>query len=132
MSTSEPTAWVPPHWVKWLAWKIHRGIYNASGGRLGLSLPKDREHYGTLRLTVPGRRTGQPRSVILGYFEDGPNLVTMAMNGWGVAEPSWWLNLQAHPDAIVETRDGPRRVRPCVPAGAVTSPATPTFAHTPR
>ncbi|HEY9339797.1 MAG TPA: nitroreductase/quinone reductase family protein [Kribbella sp.] len=111
MSTSEPTAWVPPHWVKWLAWKIHRGIYNASGGRLGLSLPKDREHYGTLRLTVPGRRTGQPRSVILGYFEDGPNLVTMAMNGWEEPEPAWWLNLQAHPDAEVVVADGTRSVR---------------------
>jgi hypothetical protein len=36
-------------------------------------------------------------SVILGYYEDGPNLVSMAMNGWGAAEPAWWLNLQAHP-----------------------------------
>jgi deazaflavin-dependent oxidoreductase (nitroreductase family) len=58
-----------------------------------------------------GRRTGQPRPVILGYFEDGRNLVTMAMNGWGTAEPAWWLNLQAHPDATVQTRDGARQVR---------------------
>ena len=36
---------------------------------------------------------------MVGYFEDGPNLVTMAMNGWGEGEPAWWLNLQAHPDA---------------------------------
>jgi F420H(2)-dependent quinone reductase len=35
--------------------------------------------------------------VIVGYYEDGPNLVSMAMNGWGAAEPAWWLNLQAHP-----------------------------------
>src|SRR5262245_1180849 len=41
------------------------------------------------------------RSVILGYVEDGPNLVTMAMNGWADGEPAWWLNLQAHPDATV-------------------------------
>ena len=32
---------------------------------------------GTLRLTSTGRRTNQERSVILGYLEDGPNLVTM-------------------------------------------------------
>ena len=31
-----------------------------------------------------------------------PNLVAMAMNGWGDAEPAWWLNLQAHPDATVD------------------------------
>ena len=35
----------------------------------------------------------------------------MAMNGWGPAEPAWWLNLQANPDAVVRTRDGVRPVR---------------------
>ena len=48
---------------------------------------------------------------MLGYFEDGPNLVTMAMNGWADAEPAWWLNLQAHPEASVDVADGPRSVR---------------------
>jgi hypothetical protein len=33
------------------------------------------------------------------------------MNGWGAAEPAWWLNLQAHPDATAQTRDGARQVR---------------------
>ena len=47
--------------------------------------------------------------MILGYFEDGPNLVAMAMNGWGAAEPAWWLNLQTHPDATVELAGGIRR-----------------------
>ena len=47
---------------------------------------------------------------MVGYFEDGPDLVTMAMNGWGDAEPAWWLNLQAHPAATVELVDGPRQV----------------------
>jgi len=49
--------------------------------------------------------------VILGYLEDGPNLVTMAMNGWADPEPAWWLNLQAHPDAIVDVAQGRRHVR---------------------
>jgi hypothetical protein len=49
--------------------------------------------------------------VILGYFDDGPNLVTMAMNGWADAEPAWWLNLQAHPEAIVVLRNGGHGVR---------------------
>ena len=47
--------------------------------------------------------------MILGYYEDGPNLVSMAMNGWGAAEPAWWLNLQAHPQAVVELAGGIRR-----------------------
>ena len=101
---------LPPRWFMRTAWSVHRGIYRASGGRLGLSLPKG-ERYGTLCLTVVGRRTGQPRSVILGYFDDGPNLVTMAMNGWDDPEPAWWLNLLANPDAEVELADGKRSVR---------------------
>jgi deazaflavin-dependent oxidoreductase (nitroreductase family) len=34
----------------------------------------------------------------------------MAMNGWGAAEPAWWLNLQANPEATVEVPGGRRRV----------------------
>ncbi len=44
--------------------------------------------------------------MILGYIEAGPNLVTLAMNGWGEGEPAWWLNLQAHPQARVQLTDG--------------------------
>jgi hypothetical protein len=47
--------------------------------------------------------------VIVGYYEDGPSLVTMAMNGWAPAEPAWWLNLQAEPRAVVEVAGGARR-----------------------
>ena len=49
--------------------------------------------------------------MILGYVEDGPNLVTMAMNGWADGEPAWWLNLQAHPVASVSLADGRRTVK---------------------
>ena len=64
-----------------------------------------------MRLKTVGRRSGRERHAILGYFEDGPNLITMAMNGWGEPEPAWWLNLQADPDTTVELADGPRAVR---------------------
>jgi hypothetical protein len=51
-------------------------------------------------------RTGRERIAILGYDENGPNLVTMTMNGWADGEPAWWLNLQAHPEASVDLPDG--------------------------
>lgn len=101
---------VPPRWFVRLAWFIHRGLYGISGGRIGLWHPKGKR-WGTMRLTTTGRRTGQERSVILGYIEDGPNLVTMAMNGWADGEPAWWLNLQAHPVASVGLVDSRRAVR---------------------
>lgn len=47
-----------------------------------------------------------PRSVIIGYVEDGAALVSLAMNGWGAAEPAWWLNLQSESAAVVELRGG--------------------------
>ena len=109
MSEQKTKAWLPPRWVKRLAWFTHRGVYRLTGGRLGLWRPKP-DGWGTMLLTVTGRRTGRERSVILGYFEDGPTLVTMAMNGWEKEEPAWWLNLQTHPDARVELPDGPRLV----------------------
>ncbi len=56
--------------------------------------------------------------MILGYLEDGPNLVTMAMNGWADGEPAWWLNLQAHPNARVALADGSRSVKARAAAGA--------------
>jgi deazaflavin-dependent oxidoreductase (nitroreductase family) len=64
-----------------------------------------------MQLTTVGRKTGKERIAILGYYEDGTNLVTMAMNGWAEPEPAWWLNLQAHPDAIVELKTGTRAIR---------------------
>jgi deazaflavin-dependent oxidoreductase (nitroreductase family) len=100
---------VPPRVVIRVAWLLHRALLRISGGRVGLRAPG--EKFGLLRLTTVGRRSGQPRVAIVGYYEDGPNLVTLAMNGWAHADPAWWLNLQARPDTVVELPDGPRAVR---------------------
>jgi deazaflavin-dependent oxidoreductase (nitroreductase family) len=108
---------VPPRWFVRLAWVTHRAVYRATGGRLGLWRPKP-GRWGTLRLTTTGRRTGRSRSVIVGYFEDGPNLVTLAMNGWADPEPAWWLNLQAQPDATVDLVGEARPVRAHAAQGA--------------
>jgi F420H(2)-dependent quinone reductase len=99
---------LPPRWFVVTAWHVHRLIVRASGRRRGLWPPR-RGKYGALRLTTTGRRSSEPRSVIVGYYEDGDNLVTMAMNGWGAPDPAWWLNLQAHPEAVVELAGRIRR-----------------------
>ena len=100
---------LPPRWFISAAWAVHRAIYSVTRGRLGLR-PATPKIWGMMRLTTVGRRSGQKRKAIIGYFEDGPNLVTMAMNGWGEPEPAWWLNLQAKPDTTVELHDGQRTV----------------------
>ena len=81
-----------------IAWVLHRAHHRLTGGRRGLWRPNAGAEFGTTRLTTTGRRSGQPRIAIVGYYEDGPNLVTLAMNGWAEAESAWWLNLQAQPD----------------------------------
>jgi F420H(2)-dependent quinone reductase len=101
------TARLPPRWFVVAFWRVHRRIVRATGARKGLWLPRQRK-LGALRLTTTGRHSGTQRSVILGYYEDGDNLVSMAMNGWGAPDPAWWLNLQAHPDAVVELAGGAR------------------------
>jgi F420H(2)-dependent quinone reductase len=103
--------WLPPRWFIRSAWVAHRAIHRFTGGRRGLATPTPGGKFGYLRLKTVGRRSGQERAAILGYYEDGPNLVTLAMNGWADAEPAWWLNLQAHPDAIVDLKNGSRSVR---------------------
>jgi deazaflavin-dependent oxidoreductase (nitroreductase family) len=107
MARSGP--FLPPRWFIRAAWVVHRAIYSISGGRMGLG-PPTAKTYGTLRIHTIGRRTGERRTAILGYYEDGPNLFTLAMNGWGEPEPAWWLNLQAHPDATIDLKDGPREI----------------------
>ena len=109
MSESQSKPRLPPRWFIRAAWFTHRGLYRLTRGRLGLWRPKP-DGWGALRLTTTGRRSGLERSVMVGYFVDEANLVTMAMNGWGEGEPAWWLNLQANPDALVELRDGPHPV----------------------
>ena len=101
---------LPPRWFIRLAWSTHRALYRATRGRVGLWRPRT-GRWGTLRLTTIGRRTGQDRSVLIAYLVDGPNLITMAMNGWADSEPAWWLNLQAHPAAKVDLPGGPRTVQ---------------------
>lgn len=96
---------LPPRWVITSAWKIHRALYRWSGGRFGLRPPRP-DRYGLAQLTTTGRKSGLERSVMFGYYLEGDDLITMAMNGWGAPEPAWWLNLQANPQATVTTVDG--------------------------
>ena len=101
----------PPRFVIRFFWMLHRSAYRLTGGRFGLSRPETGSRFGMLRLTTIGRRSGQPRIAIIWYYEDGPNIVTLAMNGWGDKEPAWWLNLQAQPDTTVQLSGETRAVR---------------------
>ena len=100
---------VVPRWLVRTIWVLHRTAYTITGGRFGLR-DYTATQWGMLRLRTVGRRTGKERVAIVCYIQDGPNLVTPAMNGWADPEPAWWLNLQGNPEAVVELRGESRRV----------------------
>lgn len=109
-STPRPPT-VPPAWFVHTAWRAHRALYRLSGGRF-LWTTSNKRGWGALRLTTIGRKSGQERSVIIGYVEDGANLVALAMNGWDEGDPAWCLNLEANPDAVIRLAgQPPHRVR---------------------
>ena len=79
-------------------WKVHRWIYDRSGGRVGSStLGKQ-----IVRLTTIGRKSGKPRSVLLYAFPAGDTHAIVASNLGDDAYPLWYLNLKANPAMTVE------------------------------
>ena len=106
-SLEKPTPRVP-HWLIRTIWFGHRRLFAITGGRFGLREPRAGQ-WGMLRLTTIGRQSGRERIAIVGYLEDGADLVVPAMNGWMEPEPAWWLNLQANPDASVKLPGGEAR-----------------------
>jgi deazaflavin-dependent oxidoreductase (nitroreductase family) len=109
--TAPATPKLPPAWVIHGFWRGHRIVHRLSGGRF-LWTTASKRGWGALHLTTTGRRSGKLRGVILGYLEDGPNLVVLAMNGWQEGHPAWWLNLESHPDAVMKLpHQDPRPVR---------------------
>jgi F420H(2)-dependent quinone reductase len=107
---------LPPKWFIRLAWVVHRAIYRLTGGRRGIwkATPKS---WGTFRLHTVGRKSGKARIAILGYHDDGLNIVTVAMNGWMEGDPAWWVNLQARPEATIELKGRTLKVRARAAAG---------------
>lgn len=77
---------------------LHSVLYRLSGGAIGGRFRKSP----VLLLKTVGRKTGKERTTPLLYLKDGDTFVLVASNGGAPTHPTWWLNLQAHPDAEVE------------------------------
>ena len=82
---------------KWAA-KLHASVFRATGGRVGGRMVGSP----VLLLVSTGRKSGQKRTTVLLYLEDGGRYVIVASNGGTATHPVWWLNLQADPEATVE------------------------------
>ena len=77
---------------------LHHRLYRVSGGRLGGSI----RGLPILLLTTRGRSTGRPRTVPLGFLREGEGVVVIGSNGGADRAPSWSLNLEADPQAVIE------------------------------
>lgn len=55
-----------------------------------------------LVLTTTGARSGEPRVSPLAYSLDGDRFVVTASKGGAPRHPSWYRNLEADPNAIIE------------------------------
>jgi deazaflavin-dependent oxidoreductase (nitroreductase family) len=116
-ATAQRATAPPPRVLIRSFWMLHRAIVRISRGRIGLTRPQPGRRFGMMGLTTIGRRSGQRRMAMIGYYEDGENLVTLAMNGWADTDPAWWLNLQAYPETTVTTSAGHREMRARAAAG---------------
>ncbi len=84
---------------------VHRLLIRATGGRVG----HDAMGMPVLELVTTGRRSGEPRAVLLTAPADlDGNLVVVASRGGDDRHPAWFLNLRDHPAVEVSVRGGPR------------------------
>jgi deazaflavin-dependent oxidoreductase (nitroreductase family) len=85
---------------------IHRGLLAISFGHLGwraAGMP-------VLELTTTGRKSGQPRTVMLtSPVQEGDAIVIVASRGGDDHHPAWFLNLRDHPDVEVAYAGKPKR-----------------------
>ena len=78
--------------------RIHITLYRWTGGFIGGHIFGNR----MMLLTTTGRKTGQPRTTPVAYLADGDALVIVGGAAGVAKQPSWWLNLQSHPEAQIQ------------------------------
>lgn len=84
----------------------HRLLLKLTGGKLGGTIAG----MPSLELTTIGRKSGEPRSVMLtAPIVDGETLVVVASRGGDPTHPAWFLNLRDNPDVEVSVQQGPKR-----------------------
>jgi deazaflavin-dependent oxidoreductase (nitroreductase family) len=91
----------------------HVRVYRETGGERGY-------HWrGTeiLLLTTTGRKSGKERTMPLIHRSDGGRWVVVASKGGWPANPSWYENLLANPDATIQVKDEVVAVRPSTAEG---------------
>ncbi len=84
---------------------LHRGLYRASGGRVGGSV----RGVPVALLTTRGRRSGREYTWPVCYLPEGEGFLLVASAGGNPRNPGWYHNLRADPNVTIQigkrTRD---------------------------
>jgi deazaflavin-dependent oxidoreductase (nitroreductase family) len=85
---------------------MHRTVLKLTGGRFGWKaggMP-------VVELTTTGRKSGQPRTVMLtSPIQNGDSIVVVASRGGDPHHPAWYLNLLDEPKVEVEFKGEAKR-----------------------
>jgi deazaflavin-dependent oxidoreductase (nitroreductase family) len=85
---------------------LHKVVQRVTFGKIGWtagSMP-------VVELTTTGRKSGQPRTVLLtSPVQQGDTYVVVASRGGDDVHPAWFLNLRDDPAVQVATGSGPKR-----------------------
>jgi deazaflavin-dependent oxidoreductase (nitroreductase family) len=85
---------------------VHRAMLKISGERLGWNAGR----MPVLELTTTGRKSGEPRSVMLtSAVQEGSTIVVVASRGGDDQHPAWFLNLRDNPEVDVVMRGKPKQ-----------------------
>src|SRR5438477_7941072 len=85
---------------------VHRGLLKLSFGRFGWDLG----NMPVVELTTTGRKSGQPRTVMLtSPVQEGETVVIVASRGGDDQHPAWLLNLRDNPDVEVALQGKPKQ-----------------------
>lgn len=77
-----------------LQWRLHRWVWNATGGRLGRMI----SGMPVMEVVTIGHRSGQERQILIFYVDAGGAPAIIGSNAGRDADPAWAKNLRAHPD----------------------------------
>lgn len=83
-------------WMRF-QWKMHKLVWNLSGGRLGrkvVGMP-------VLELVTIGHKSGQVRQILITYVGSSDAPVIVGTNAGRDTDPAWVKNLRANPRARV-------------------------------
>src|SRR5215210_8114483 len=85
---------------------LHHAMLKVTGGHFGWDLA----NMPVLELTTTGRKSGQPRSVMLtSPLQEGATIVVVASRGGDDTHPAWLLNLRDNPDVEVAYKGKPKQ-----------------------